>query len=70
MLSDSVLKTKTDSSVLSHVKIEKDVVMKCFKEMCLALQSASKGGAKLKAIRKKYQDDRFYGVARFRIDQR
>lgn len=70
MLSDSVLKVKTDSTVLESPKMEKDQLMRCFKEMCLALQNASKHGGKLKAIKKKYAEERFYGVARFRIEHK
>lgn len=44
--------------------------MKCFKEMCLALQHASKPAPKLKAIKKKYSEEKYYGVARFRIEHK
>ena len=44
--------------------------MKCFKEMCIALQNASRPSLKLKAIKKKYSVDKFQSVARLRIEAR
>jgi hypothetical protein len=38
--------------------------------MCLALEKASKSGAKLRAIKKKFSSDKYMGVARFRIEQK
>jgi hypothetical protein len=70
MLSDSIFKVKTDSKGLegdNNDKVEKETLMKCFKEMCLALQNTSKVNNKLRAIRKKYSDEKYLGVAKFRI---
>lgn len=70
MLSDSVLKVKTDTRVLDNDRVEKDTLMRCFKEMCMALQNISKPNLKLKAIKKKYNDDKYMGVSRFRIEHK
>jgi hypothetical protein len=70
MLSDSVLKVKTDTRVLDNDRVEKETLMKCFKEMCMALQNVSKPNLKLKAIKKKYNDDKYMGVSRFRIEHK
>lgn len=55
MLSDAVLKTKTEKKSLDE-QIDKDILMKCFKEMCIALQNASKPSLKLKALKKKFNN--------------
>jgi hypothetical protein len=44
--------------------------MKCFKEMCLALQNMSRSHIKLKALKKKFSEEKYMGVARFRIEHR
>jgi hypothetical protein len=44
--------------------------MRCFKDMCLALQNISRPNLKLKAIKKKYADEKYMGVSRFRIEQK
>ena len=67
MLSDSVLKTKSDSKMLES---DKDCIMKCFKDMCQALTNVCRPTLKLKAIKKKYGQERFMGVGKFRIEQR
>lgn len=54
MLSDSILKVKSDSRALDNDKIEKETLMNCFKDMCTAMQNASRPNLKLKAIKKKY----------------
>ncbi len=70
MLSDSVLKVKSDTKMLDNEKIEKETLMKCFKDMCMALQNISRPNMKLKAIKKKYGDEKFLAVSRFRIEQK
>ena len=70
MLSDSVLKVKSDAKMLEDEKIEREALMRCFREMCLALQNVSRANIKLKAIRKKYGLDKYLAVARFRIEQK
>lgn len=70
MLSDSVLKVKTDTKVLDNERIEKETLMKCFKEMCLALQNNSRPNLKLKALKKKFADEKYFGVSRVRIEQK
>lgn len=55
MLSDAVLKMKTDKKSLDE-PLDKDILMKCFKEMCLVLQNASKPNLKLKALKKKFNN--------------
>lgn len=52
MLADSILKTKSDSRLLEGV--ERDSLMACFKDMCTAMQNATRPNAKHRAIRKKY----------------
>lgn len=54
MLADAVLKVKTDKKVLQEEQAEKETLMKCFKEMCIALQNASRPSLKLKALKKKF----------------
>ncbi len=44
--------------------------MKCFKDMCLALQNTSRANYKLKALKKKYSEERYMGVSRFRIEHK
>jgi hypothetical protein len=51
MLSDSVLKTKSESRMLDA---DRDSIMKCFKDMCSALTNACRPTIKLKAIKKKF----------------
>lgn len=41
--------------------------MHCFKEMCMALQNVSKPNLKLKAVKKKFSDEKYMGVSKFRI---
>lgn len=54
MLSDSILKLKSDSRALDNDRIEKEALMGCFKDMCSAMQNYSRSGSKLRAIKKKY----------------
>jgi hypothetical protein len=56
MLADSVLKVKSDSKILDNDRIEKETLMRCFKDMCLALQNISRPNLKLKALKKKFAD--------------
>lgn len=70
MLSDSVLKGKSDTKALDSDRPDRDTLMRCFKDMCLAFEKASKSGVKLRAIKKKYSGDKYMGVARFRIEQK
>jgi hypothetical protein len=70
MLSDSVLKVKSDSKILDNERVEKETLMHCFKDMCMALQNLSRPNMKLRAIKKKYNDEKYMGVSRFRIEQR
>ena len=56
MLSDSLLRVKTNTEILDKDKMEKEILMHCFKEMCMALQNVSKPNLKLRAIKKKYSD--------------
>lgn len=67
MLADSVLKCKSDTKALDLYRPDREALMRCFKDMCLALEKASKSNCKLRAIRKKFSGDRYMGVARFRI---
>ena len=67
MLTDSVLKTKSESKML---EAERDQIMKCFKDMCHALQNAGRPNLKLKAIKKKYSSEKYMGVGKFRIEAR
>lgn len=67
MLSDSMFKVKTEATVLDSNKMEKEALMKCFKEMCVALQNSSRATQKLRAIKKKYSDEKYFGVARLKI---
>lgn len=67
MLSDSVFKLKSESRMLEGEKLDKEVMMQCFKELCVVLQNASKPLAKLKAIRKKYMEEKRMGVSKLRI---
>lgn len=57
MLSDSILKTKSDTRVLDN--IDKETLMSCFKEMCTAMQNHSRPGVKLRAIKKKYSMEKY-----------
>lgn len=70
MLADSVLKGKSDTKALDGDRPDRETLMRCFKDMCLALEKASKSGVKLRAIKKKYSSDKYMGVARFRIEQK
>lgn len=70
MLADSILKTKSDSRALDNDKVEKETLMACFKDMCLAMQNATRSNAKHRAIRKKYSHERYMEVAKFRIEPR
>ncbi len=54
MLADSILKTKSDSRTLDNERVEKETLMTCFKDMCTAMQNATRPHAKFRAIRKKY----------------
>lgn len=56
MLSDSLLKVKTNTDIIEKEKVDKEALMRCFKEMCMALQNVSKPNLKLRAIKKKYSD--------------
>jgi len=67
MLADSVLKTKSENKML---EAERESIMKCFKEMCQALQNAGRAGLKLKAIKKKFSQEKYVGVGKFRIEAR
>ena len=67
MLSDSVLKTKSENKML---EADRESIMKCFKEMCLALQSTGRPNLKLRAIKKKYSGEKYMGVGKFRIEAR
>lgn len=42
--------------------------MKCFKEMAIALQNISRPNLKLKALKKKFGDEKFFGVSRVRFE--
>jgi hypothetical protein len=42
--------------------------MKCFKDMCLILQNVSRPNLKLRAIKKKFSDDKYMSISRFRIE--
>jgi hypothetical protein len=44
--------------------------MKCFKEMCIALQNASRPNLKLKALKKKFTQEKYLGIAKLRIEAR
>lgn len=44
--------------------------MKCFKDMCTSFQNISRPNIKLRAIKKKYADEKYMGVSRFRIEHR
>lgn len=68
MLSDAVLKLKTDKRLLDEQKVSKQILMLCFKQMCMCLQNASKANLKLKALKKKFGQDKYQGVAKFRIE--
>ena len=70
MLSDSVLKCKSDSRVLDSERLEREALVSCFKDMCTAMQNATRPQAKHRAIRKKYSQERYMEVAKFRIDPR
>lgn len=70
MLADSVLKCKSDTKALDHDRPDRETLMRCFKDMCLALEKASKPSIKLRAIKKKYSGEKYMGVARFRIEQK
>lgn len=70
MLSDSILKTKSDSRSLDGERVEKETLMACFKDMCTAMQNATRPHAKHRAIRKKYSQERYMEVAKFRIEPR
>ncbi len=65
MLSDSVLKVKTECKGLEEVS--KEQMTRCFRDMCLCLQNVSKSGLKLKAIKKKYCSEKYHNVGKFRI---
>ena len=67
MLANSVLKTTSDSKLLD---VEKESMTKCFKEMCNALTNVCRPSLKLKAIKKKYTQDKYMSVGKFRIEQR
>jgi hypothetical protein len=56
MLSDSLLKVKTNTDIIEKDKVEKETLMRCFKEMCMALQNVSKPNLKFRAVKKKYSD--------------
>ena len=45
-----------------------DEMSSCFKDMCNTLQTVTKPGFKLHAIRKKYSTEKFAEVAKFRIE--
>lgn len=62
MLSQSVLKVREGE------RSKGDQVMRCFKEMCITLTNVSRPTLKLKAIKKKYSQEKYMGVARVRID--
>lgn len=70
MLTDSVLKGKSDTKALDSERPDRETLMRCFKDMCLALEKASKSSVKLRAIKKKFSGDKYMGVARFRIEQK
>lgn len=70
MLSDSILKTKSDSRALDNDRVDKETLMACFKDMCGAMQNVARPSAKHRAIRKKYSSDRYMEVAKFRIEPR
>ena len=65
MLSDSVLKTKSESRPLDS---DRDSIMRCFKEMCQGLTNVCRPSLKLKAIKKKFNSEKYMGVAKFRIE--
>jgi hypothetical protein len=67
MLSDSILKVKSDSRVLDNDKADKETLMGCFKDMCTAMQSICRLNLKLRAIKKKYSHERYMEVSKFRI---
>jgi hypothetical protein len=70
MLSDSILKVKSDSKMLDNEKVDKETIMHCFKDLCLALQNASKPNLKLRANKRKYHDEKNAAVSRYRIEHR
>jgi hypothetical protein len=67
MLADSIFKIKTDIKILENEKLDKEMQMRCFKEMCVLIQNQSKPTNKLKAIKKKYSDEKYMGVAKYKI---
>jgi len=65
-LSENVLKTKMETKLQPTLKVGKNEMAECFKDMCIVLQNNNK--FELTALRRKYGKNRNHQVAKMKIN--